>query len=118
MSRYLGDRRSVVLFDRAHDATEFGDALPLLHHPDLARLLDTYHVNLIPLPGKNKRKKRKKKTRKKKGGVLRAKRDECNELFPWKASGVTGYTMCGQENSEVDMIGGIVVGEYRKALSQ
>jgi hypothetical protein len=66
MSRYLGDRRSVVFFDRARDAIEFGDTLPLLHHPELAQLLDTYHVNLILPVGKNKQKKRKQKARKKK----------------------------------------------------
>src|ERR1019366_8089751 len=58
MSRYLGNRRSVVLFDRACDAIAFNPPRPLLHHPELAQLLDTYHVSLVP-PGGKKRKKKK-----------------------------------------------------------
>ena len=61
MSRYLGDHRSVVLFDRARDAIAFNNPLPLLHHPELAQLLDTYHVVLAPPRGKKKKKKKKKK---------------------------------------------------------
>ena len=48
MSRYLGDHRSVVLFDRARDAIAFNTPLPLLHHPELAQLMDTYHVGPPP----------------------------------------------------------------------
>jgi hypothetical protein len=29
---------------------------------------------------------------------------------------MTGYTMCGKENNEVGMIGGIVVGEKPKGI--
>jgi hypothetical protein len=36
MSRYLGNRRSVVLFDRARGAIRFNNSLPLLHHAELA----------------------------------------------------------------------------------
>jgi hypothetical protein len=67
MSRYLGDHRSVALFDRARDAVAFNTPLPLLHHPELVHLLDTYQVSLVPTGGKGKkRKKRKKKHKKKK----------------------------------------------------
>jgi len=59
MSRYLGSHRSVVLFDRARDAIAFNPPRPLLHHPELVHLLDTYHVSLVP-PGGKKRKKKKK----------------------------------------------------------
>jgi hypothetical protein len=52
MSRYLGDHRSIVLFDRARDAIALNSPLPLLHHPELARLLDTYHVSLALPRGK------------------------------------------------------------------
>src|ERR1019366_3172438 len=62
MSRYLGNRRSVVLFDRAHDAIAFSNPLPLLHHPELAQLLDTYHVILAPPRGKKKKRKKKKRS--------------------------------------------------------
>ena len=64
MSRYLGNRRSVVLFDRARDAIAFNNPLPLLHHPELAQLLDTYHVSLAPPRGKKKKKKRSARRRK------------------------------------------------------
>src|ERR1017187_7085481 len=57
MSRYLGDHRSVVLFDRARDAIAFNNPLPLLHHPELAQLLDTYHVSVAPPRGRKKKKK-------------------------------------------------------------
>jgi hypothetical protein len=65
MSRYLGNRRSVVLFDRARDAILFNNSLPLLHHAELASLLDTYRVSLV-LPAAKKSKKTKKKKRGKK----------------------------------------------------
>ena len=61
MSRYLGNHRSVVLFDRARDAIAFDAQRPLLHHPELAHLLDTYHVSLAPPRGKKRKKKKKKK---------------------------------------------------------
>ena len=64
MSRYLGNHRSVVLFDRAHDAIVFNPPLPLLYHPELAQLLDVYGVGLIPPGGSKKGKKKKKKKRK------------------------------------------------------
>src|ERR1017187_10155667 len=57
MSRYLGSHRSVVLFDRARDAIAFNPPRPLLHHPELAHLLDTYHVSLVP-PGERRRRRR------------------------------------------------------------
>ena len=60
MSRYLGNRRSVVLFDRARDAIAFNNPLPLLHHPELARLLDTYQVGIVR-PGKGKGSARRRK---------------------------------------------------------
>jgi hypothetical protein len=69
MSRYLGNRRSVVLFDRARDAILFNNSLPLLHHAELASLLDTYRVSLV-LPAA----KKSKKTKKKKGGKKKRKR--------------------------------------------
>ena len=65
MSRYLGDHRSVVLFDRARDAIAFNNPLPLLHHPELAQLLDTYHVVLAPPRGKKKKKKKRSARRRK-----------------------------------------------------
>jgi hypothetical protein len=61
MSRYVGNRRSVVLFDRARDAIAFNPPVPLLHHPELAQVLDTYNVSLAPPGGKKKKRKRKKK---------------------------------------------------------
>jgi hypothetical protein len=54
MSRYLGNRRSVVLFDRARDAIAFNNPLP-----ELAQLLDIYHVSLAPPRGKKNQKKNK-----------------------------------------------------------
>lgn len=65
MSRYLGNRRSVALFDRARDAIAFNSPLSLLHHPALARLLDTYQVSLVPTGGKKAKKKKRKKKHKK-----------------------------------------------------
>jgi hypothetical protein len=47
MSRYLGNHRSVVLFDRARDAISFNPPRPLLHHAQLAHLLDTYQVGIV-----------------------------------------------------------------------
>jgi hypothetical protein len=66
MSRYLGNRRSVVLFDRARGAIRFNNSLPLLHHAELALLLDTYHVSLVLSAAKKTKKKKNKKRRKKK----------------------------------------------------
>jgi RES domain len=66
MSRYLGNRRSVVIFDRARGAIRFNNSLPLLHHAELARLLDTYHVSLVLLAAKKTKKTKNKKRRKKK----------------------------------------------------
>jgi hypothetical protein len=63
MSRYTGNHRSVVLFDRARDAIAFDAPRSLLHHPDLAHLLDAYHVSLVPPGGKGNKKKKKKKKR-------------------------------------------------------
>jgi len=65
MSRYVGNRRSVVLFDRARGAIRFNNSLPLLHHAELAQLLDTYRVSLV-LSAAKKTKKTSKKRRKKK----------------------------------------------------
>ena len=64
MSRYTGNHRSVVLFDRARDAIAFDAPRSLLHHPDLAHLLDAYHVSLVPPGGKGNKKKKKKKKKK------------------------------------------------------
>jgi len=66
MSRYLGDHRSVALFDRARAAVAFNDPLPLLHHPDLAALLDAYRVGVMPARGKGRKKKKRTKKHKKK----------------------------------------------------
>ena len=46
MSRYLGARRSVVLFDRARDQVTVGSVTPLLSHPELPKLLDRYRVGI------------------------------------------------------------------------
>jgi hypothetical protein len=70
MSRYLGNHHSVVLFDRAREAIAFNPPLALLHHPQLAHLLDTYHVSLM-LPGGEKKKSRKNKKKKKGSGRRR-----------------------------------------------
>src|ERR1017187_4098285 len=59
MSRYLGNRRSVVLFDRARDAIAFNNPLP-----ELAQLLDIYHVSLAPPRGKKNQKKNKEEEKK------------------------------------------------------
>jgi hypothetical protein len=70
MSRFMGSRRSVVLFDRARDVIAIDHPIPLLHHPDLAPILDAYRIGLVAVPKKRrkkrvaKKKKRKKKTRK------------------------------------------------------
>ena len=74
MSRYLGNRRSVVLFDRARDAILFNNSLPLLQHAELAQLLDTYHVSLVlSAAKKTKKKKNKKRRKKRKRGARSAK---------------------------------------------
>ena len=77
MSRYLGNRRSVVIFDRARGAIRFNNSLPLLHHAELAQLLDTYHVSLVLSAAKktknrkNKNRKNKKRRKKKRKGGAR-----------------------------------------------
>lgn len=44
LSRYLGLRRSAVLFDRCWDLFKVGLVTPLLAHPDLPRLLDDFNL--------------------------------------------------------------------------
>ena len=44
MSRFLGARRSVALFERSSDSVEVGSSTPLLDHPDFARLLDLFGI--------------------------------------------------------------------------
>jgi hypothetical protein len=60
MSRYLGNHRSVVLFDRTRNAITFNPPSPLLHHPQLAHLLDKYQVGIVR-PGKAKASARRRK---------------------------------------------------------
>ena len=44
MSRFLGARKSVALFERARDLVAPGRITPLLEHAELAALLDRYQV--------------------------------------------------------------------------
>jgi hypothetical protein len=44
MSRYLGARRSVALFERAATRIAIGAVMPILDHPELARILDLFSV--------------------------------------------------------------------------
>lgn len=48
MSRFLGARRSVALFERASALLEVGSTTPLLDHPDLARVLDLFNIAIQP----------------------------------------------------------------------
>jgi hypothetical protein len=50
LSRYLGNRRSVVLFERCRPQVALGSIKPLLRHPQLAMLLDRYRIGLLPVP--------------------------------------------------------------------
>jgi RES domain len=44
MSRYLGESRSVVLFDRCQESLQVARVTPVLEHPQLARILDLFGV--------------------------------------------------------------------------
>lgn len=46
LSRYLGNRRSVVLFDRCSSELTIGSIMLLLRHPELGPLLDRYRIGL------------------------------------------------------------------------
>jgi hypothetical protein len=49
LSRYLGNRRSVVLFELCRPQVALGSIKPLLRHPQLAMLLDRYRIGLLPV---------------------------------------------------------------------
>jgi RES domain-containing protein len=44
MSRYMGARKSVALFDRCHAAVAVGSATPLLHHAEFAGLVEMFEL--------------------------------------------------------------------------
>lgn len=46
LSRYLGSRRSVVLFDRCRDQVAPGTVTLLVHHPGLPDLLDHFRLGI------------------------------------------------------------------------
>jgi RES domain len=48
MSRYIGSRRSVALFDRCADAIGIESITNLLTHPEFAEILDTYGLGIEP----------------------------------------------------------------------
>jgi len=49
MSRYMGARKSVALFDRCRDVIAVDSATPLLRHPDFASVVDLFDL-AIDLP--------------------------------------------------------------------
>jgi hypothetical protein len=46
LSRFLGARRSVALFDRCGSLLSTGAVTPLVEHPDLADVLDRYNIGI------------------------------------------------------------------------
>lgn len=46
MSRYMGARKSVVLFERCHAAIAAGPATPLLAHADFPHLVDDFRLSI------------------------------------------------------------------------
>lgn len=48
MSRFLGARRSVALFERSSSSFGVGSTTPLVDHPDFARLLDLFSLAVEP----------------------------------------------------------------------
>jgi hypothetical protein len=44
MSRYMGARKSVVLFDRCHEAVAAGDVTPLLEHREFAGVVELFDL--------------------------------------------------------------------------
>jgi hypothetical protein len=46
MSRYMGARKSVALFDRCRDVIAVGSATPLLRHPEFAGLVGMFNLGI------------------------------------------------------------------------
>ena len=54
MSRFLGDRHSVALFDRARRVVKAGRVVPLLEHPDFGAVLDEFGIAVERPKGRRK----------------------------------------------------------------
>ena len=46
MSRFLGDRQSVVLFNRARSVAKVAAVMPLTAHPDFAAVLEDFSITI------------------------------------------------------------------------